>query len=565
MVSVQFVGRRNPRDGRREAPDIAPPGHPRRSYHAAMVTLLALAGFAEPAGASRLWDDIPAPIARELSVWTAPGASAKLPRAAVYELVQNEGTGDAVVPPVKRQAPQMPSAAPEPKPAEPKPAEPKPAETKTAPNTAEPKTAAPAQPAAPEKPRDRAESEPQPAAPAGGIGSIFAPLTDWLAKANREYQGRIVKELSKPSKEALEAEARRLAEERAAQEKADREARAAEAARKAEEAKQAAAEDARRKAEAEARKQAEAAAAKQAEAARQAEAAKQSDAQKAEAARKADEVRKAEEAKKSEEAKKVEEARKADEARKAEAAKKAEDTRKAEETRKIEEARKAAADADARRQREAEAKRQEQARKEEQARKQQQAEAGAKAREERLAQERRSAREQEERRIAREKEEQRIAQEKRPRPEPEAAAARQPAQSERHRRWSVTIIPEPIGRPAAEPVAGRPELAAARVREDGGVLLGSRRLSPRMSLGAGSVAGPAVKRWVWRAGACRFAGRKAAGRQRYTVAKGDSLWRISEKHYDAGARYPRIYRANRDRIADPDLIYPCQKFRVPRR
>jgi nucleoid-associated protein YgaU len=49
------------------------------------------------------------------------------------------------------------------------------------------------------------------------------------------------------------------------------------------------------------------------------------------------------------------------------------------------------------------------------------------------------------------------------------------------------------------------------------------------------------------------------------VAKGDSLWRISQKHYYKGRLYTRIYRANRRKIADPDLIYPCQKFWVPRR
>ena len=123
----------------------------------------------------------------------------------------------------------------------------------------------------------------------------------------------------------------------------------------------------------------------------------------------------------------------------------------------------------------------------------------------------------------------------------------------RHRKWSVTIIPEPIGRPEA------------RERDaDGGVLAGARQMNGRMGLGAGSVrGGPAVKRWVMRQTPCRYAGQKR--KRRYVVARGDSLWRISEKYYDNGAKYPRIYKANRDRIADPDLIYPCQRFRVPKR
>jgi len=51
----------------------------------------------------------------------------------------------------------------------------------------------------------------------------------------------------------------------------------------------------------------------------------------------------------------------------------------------------------------------------------------------------------------------------------------------------------------------------------------------------------------------------------YTVSRGDTLWAISRRHYRRGIRYPIIYNANRDRIRDPDLIYPCQRFRLPKR
>ena len=86
-----------------------------------------------------------------------------------------------------------------------------------------------------------------------------------------------------------------------------------------------------------------------------------------------------------------------------------------------------------------------------------------------------------------------------------------------------------------------------------------------MRLGGHVPQGTAVKRWIMRAKYCTKAGRKVRLPGRYTVARGDSLWLISEKHYDNGAKYPRIYRANRNKIADPDLIYPCQKFLVPRK
>jgi nucleoid-associated protein YgaU len=50
-----------------------------------------------------------------------------------------------------------------------------------------------------------------------------------------------------------------------------------------------------------------------------------------------------------------------------------------------------------------------------------------------------------------------------------------------------------------------------------------------------------------------------------TVSRGDSLWRISRLTYGAGTRYAVLYRANRDQIRNPDLIYPGQVFVLPRR
>lgn len=51
--------------------------------------------------------------------------------------------------------------------------------------------------------------------------------------------------------------------------------------------------------------------------------------------------------------------------------------------------------------------------------------------------------------------------------------------------------------------------------------------------------------------------------QTATVARGDSLWRISEKLYGHGMRYTIIHGANSAQIRDPDLIYPGQVFVVP--
>lgn len=51
----------------------------------------------------------------------------------------------------------------------------------------------------------------------------------------------------------------------------------------------------------------------------------------------------------------------------------------------------------------------------------------------------------------------------------------------------------------------------------------------------------------------------------YTVVKGDCLWRIAKRpeHYGNGFAWPVIYKANRDQIKNPDLIYPKQTFKIP--
>ena len=52
----------------------------------------------------------------------------------------------------------------------------------------------------------------------------------------------------------------------------------------------------------------------------------------------------------------------------------------------------------------------------------------------------------------------------------------------------------------------------------------------------------------------------------YTVVKGDYLIKISgmPRIYNDGALWKRIYRGNRDKINDPNLIYPDQIFLIPR-
>jgi nucleoid-associated protein YgaU len=47
------------------------------------------------------------------------------------------------------------------------------------------------------------------------------------------------------------------------------------------------------------------------------------------------------------------------------------------------------------------------------------------------------------------------------------------------------------------------------------------------------------------------------------VQPGNSLWRLARSTYGDGTRYSVIYEANKDRIRDPDLIYPGQVFDLP--
>jgi len=50
----------------------------------------------------------------------------------------------------------------------------------------------------------------------------------------------------------------------------------------------------------------------------------------------------------------------------------------------------------------------------------------------------------------------------------------------------------------------------------------------------------------------------------HVVEKGDCLWKIAEAEYGDPFRWPLIFWANRDKIKNPDLIYPKQQLRVPR-
>lgn len=49
----------------------------------------------------------------------------------------------------------------------------------------------------------------------------------------------------------------------------------------------------------------------------------------------------------------------------------------------------------------------------------------------------------------------------------------------------------------------------------------------------------------------------------HTVKRGDTLWALAKKYYGAGAKYPTIYNANKDKIKNPDLIQIGWVLKIP--
>lgn len=49
----------------------------------------------------------------------------------------------------------------------------------------------------------------------------------------------------------------------------------------------------------------------------------------------------------------------------------------------------------------------------------------------------------------------------------------------------------------------------------------------------------------------------------YTVKQGDTLWAIAKKYLGDGNRYTEIYNLNKNKVSNPNLIYPGQVLTLP--
>jgi len=57
----------------------------------------------------------------------------------------------------------------------------------------------------------------------------------------------------------------------------------------------------------------------------------------------------------------------------------------------------------------------------------------------------------------------------------------------------------------------------------------------------------------------------AAAQTMHTVKSGDSLSAIAKKYLGDANRYPEIFKANQPMLTDPNMIYPGQVLRIPRK
>ena len=126
------------------------------------------------------------------------------------------------------------------------------------------------------------------------------------------------------------------------------------------------------------------------------------------------------------------------------------------------------------------------------------------------------------------------------------------------------LISAPSKIPTVESVA--PELVApeSAVPTESGVATAPGAIAAQVAPDAGPAApDPAARVVAAAAPAADTAPSALASPVRITVQPGYTLWAIARAELGHGIRYVQVFEANRDKIRDPDLIYPGQVFTIP--
>ncbi|MGL3105385.1 LysM peptidoglycan-binding domain-containing protein [Bradyrhizobium sp. BR 1432] len=135
---------------------------------------------------------------------------------------------------------------------------------------------------------------------------------------------------------------------------------------------------------------------------------------------------------------------------------------------------------------------------------------------------------------------------------PPAPAVRQEAKQEAKQAEKPDDKPEVVASlPSASPhLASAPDRPTARPRLTGAP---KPKVMARAASTAVASASPADA----------LSGTPAEAGGSRVISRGDSLWALSKLAYGDGARYAVIFNANRNKIHNPNLIYPGQTFVMP--
>ena len=143
-----------------------------------------------------------------------------------------------------------------------------------------------------------------------------------------------------------------------------------------------------------------------------------------------------------------------------------------------------------------------------------------------------------------------------------AATGTEPAPQE-------TAAPDPPAQPqeaAPEPAASATEVAAAEPEPAAPESVSEPATEPAAEPASEPVPEPSAEPAAAEATAAQQSAPEpvaAAAPVTVTVQPGFTLWGIAQERYGDGVLYVQVFEANKDKIKDPDLIYPGQVFSVP--